>query len=66
MPKRDKEYKQLLREIVILQKENELLRKELRNRAGILGNLFPSSSPMAEDMICSYQNEQYEEEWSDD
>jgi len=50
MLKQDKKYKQLLREVVMLQKENELLRKELT---------------MAEDMICFYQNEQYEE-WSDD
>ena len=50
MLKRDKKYKQLLREVVILQKENELLRKELT---------------IAEDMVCFYQSEQCEE-WSDD
>ena len=51
MLKQDKKYKQLLREVVMLQKENKLLRKELT---------------LAEDMIYFYQNEQYEEEWSDD
>lgn len=51
MLKQDKKYKQLLREVVTLRKENKLLRKELT---------------MAEDMIHFYEDEQYEEEWSED
>lgn len=54
MLKQDKKYKQLLREVVTLRKENKLLRKELT---------------MAEDMIHFYEDEQYEqyiEEWGED
>lgn len=54
MLKQDKKYKQLLREVVMLRKENDRLRKELAT---------------AEDMICFYQDEQYEqyiEEWGED
>lgn len=54
MLKSDKKYKQLLREVVMLRKENDRLRKELA---------------AAEDMICFYQDEQYEqyiEEWGED
>lgn len=51
MLKQDKKYKQLLREVVTLRKENKLLRKELT---------------MAEDMIHFYEDEQYEEGWGED
>lgn len=43
---KDKKYAKLLKEIILLQKENERLKKELT---------------MAEDMISFYQDEQYEE-----
>lgn len=54
MLKQDKKYEKLLKEIIMLRKENNRLRKELAT---------------AEDMICFYQDEQYEqyiEEWGED
>lgn len=52
MLKSDKKYKQLLREVITLRKENDRLRKELT---------------MAEDMIHFDEDEQYEEEeWGED